>query len=137
MNSVLKSYITSCINPSWEDGRSGAVLVCYVKYTSVSGEVITEQFKDKACYRSSYEKTRDMYCAIRDFLIKVDSSTKGVLSKYQGYKFIIKYVAFAYREAAKGNQYLETSYIDYDARLDPDDRLGSFITLTGNGASHE
>jgi hypothetical protein len=137
MNPVLKSYFLSVSNPSWEDGRAGTVLVCYARYIASDGTVTTEQFKDKACYRSSYEKTRDMYQEIRCFFLKMDSSTRRVLSRYQGYKLIAKYISFAYREAAKGNQYLDSSFIEFDARREPDDRLGFLATIIGGNENHE
>jgi ABC-type phosphate transport system substrate-binding protein len=137
MNSVLKTYLQSVTNPSWEDGECGTVLVCYARYISPSGEVTTEQFKDKTYFKSAYEKHRDMFLEVRCFLAKMDIRSKGVVSKYQNYKIIASYIAFAYREAAKGQQYLSDSYVEYDARLDPDDRLGFFATVIGGRRNHE
>jgi hypothetical protein len=137
MNSVLKSHFLSTIDPSWEDGEFGAVVACYVRYISSDGTITEQQFKEKAWYRPVYEKYRLLYQAMRDFFVQIDASTNRDLSHYQNYKVMSKYLTFAYREAAKGNQYLDHCYLEFDKRRAPDDRLGCCITIIGDGAGHE
>ncbi len=138
MNSVLKTHLLSLIDPTWESGRSGTVVVCYAKYVSREGVVRTQQFKEKAWYRSSYEKSRRLYQAMRCFFIEMDTSAKGDMSRYQGYKLAMKYIAHSYRLAAVQNaQYVSECYLEYDARRAPNDRLGCFLTIIGGDSTHE
>lgn len=138
MNSVLKSYFTAAVNPSWEDGRSGTVLVYYVDYISRDGEKSSEWFKRKNYSSSSFEKIRDAYGDIRLFLEEKDSLVAGVLRRHKGYKIIIDHLSLVYRLAAEHDkQYVDTMRIEYDARRKPDDRLASCKLTMSLGDSHE